>query len=768
MQTQKISKRRIVLLLCLLCAGLFSPVHGQFYKKFGETGVDEGASSIIKVGSSLYVGGYNDDKASILELDLAGNKTGEWVLDIDVHRDDLIYDLMWDTDDLVFCGSSRNPSDPDDERLFIGKFNPSTSSIIWIRRGHNQGTTSTRLTDLNIRPGGNYVVTGMVKDQFVYGSDALTMVFNANTGAIIQQRKYYGSDPANPADDLHSDDLAAAILNSYTGELMVASRNIAPGTGGGATGTLQYSRIAGSRFDDMGNYAGADGYRFYVEPNTVEGRGYGMDIVEGDNGVSSYIIGIHAESVDTSEYKNVLLEVSNTNLYNRTEWTIDNLAYSSEVSREVDYVGDDLLVFGQLDFDGSNHALYLYRFDLDGNVVWARRYGDDLNDTRTKYNTNSQMIVDEAGGAIYFVGEEENSNGKDMVICRTDLNGAVPGVDCSAPESFEVTTPSPETYDWDFDPATYSILTFQPSTSPIVVNSTEGTCVPKECDITSKFTQTAEGCFIQLNAAPIVGSQTNVVGYYWVFPDGSTSNDPNPRFFPDPSKPFFSNDICLTVIGSTGGTCCTSKFCEKMISTVCEPNPCTIAAQIVQTSTCEDPCTQTFSAEIIQTNRTIGGYVWTIGGQTFYGKEISYSFPSAGNHLVCLKVVGLDSKGDCCETEICEVFEVNCGSGRLPQRAAAPTGNLPETMDDVAPEKPVPAPNYTLFPNPTTGEVFLQNEGGGSVDLEVLDATGRTVLKQGNAKGAEIRLDLSGEANGMYFVRIMDGTSLQVIRLQLQ
>lgn len=61
----------------------------------------------------------------------------------------------------------------------------------------------------------------------------------------------------------------------------------------------------------------------------------------------------------------------------------------------------------------------------------------------------------------------------------------------------------------------------------------------------------------------------------------------------------------------------------------------------------------------------------------------------------------------------------------------------------------------TLFPNPAQNEVEIHSENGTLGTIAILDMTGR-VVQQTTADAASFRIDLSGLAAGVYFVRVQD------------
>lgn len=74
---------------------------------------------------------------------------------------------------------------------------------------------------------------------------------------------------------------------------------------------------------------------------------------------------------------------------------------------------------------------------------------------------------------------------------------------------------------------------------------------------------------------------------------------------------------------------------------------------------------------------------------------------------------------------------------------------------------------FSLFPNPSTGIINLNlTEAGSSV--EVVDLLGNVVAAQSYNNAGAAQLDLSAQPNGVYFVRVTNGTSKEVKRVVIQ
>lgn len=81
------------------------------------------------------------------------------------------------------------------------------------------------------------------------------------------------------------------------------------------------------------------------------------------------------------------------------------------------------------------------------------------------------------------------------------------------------------------------------------------------------------------------------------------------------------------------------------------------------------------------------------------------------------------------------------------------------------------APSFKLYPNPTTGQFFVETKHTNNVvlNLSLSDALGRVVWRQQQSlqdwKNAEGAFDLEGLRNGVYFLKIDDGRQVVVKRV---
>lgn len=120
---------------------------------------------------------------------------------------------------------------------------------------------------------------------------------------------------------------------------------------------------------------------------------------------------------------------------------------------------------------------------------------------------------------------------------------------------------------------------------------------------------------------------------------------------------------------------------------------------------------------------------------------------------------GLTASSNCSETiAIGDRLYAACEDGLW----ARPLSDLPAV---IATTEPPIVDLYAPMPNPTTGLLQFQNvPTGTTLDVQVNDANGRTVFSGDLAK-AGYALDLSGQPQGVYFIRVFDGERTGVSRV---
>jgi len=68
-----------------------------------------------------------------------------------------------------------------------------------------------------------------------------------------------------------------------------------------------------------------------------------------------------------------------------------------------------------------------------------------------------------------------------------------------------------------------------------------------------------------------------------------------------------------------------------------------------------------------------------------------------------------------------------------------------------------------IYPNPTTGQLIINNEQLTIKNVEIYDVVGKKLVSQFTFHDSHIEIDISHLANGLYFLKI-DGKVFKVIK----
>lgn len=75
---------------------------------------------------------------------------------------------------------------------------------------------------------------------------------------------------------------------------------------------------------------------------------------------------------------------------------------------------------------------------------------------------------------------------------------------------------------------------------------------------------------------------------------------------------------------------------------------------------------------------------------------------------------------------------------------------------------PPQSPSFTVFPNPTTGPLYIQTDEMAGTVFSVIDSYGRTILQTGSPY-----IDLSGHPPGVYLIRVSSGKGIATKKVAL-
>ncbi len=123
-------------------------------------------------------------------------------------------------------------------------------------------------------------------------------------------------------------------------------------------------------------------------------------------------------------------------------------------------------------------------------------------------------------------------------------------------------------------------------------------------------------------------------------------------------------------------------------------------------------------------------YSWDFGdGSTGSGATTSHTYSAKGTYTVTLYV----TEGNCTDSAKVTIEVVNTTSIQ---------------------EQKVENAELTVRPNPSKGQFKVQMSRARSGSIEVLDLTGRVVHERSLTNSDRVQLDLSGQEEGVYFVRL--------------
>ncbi|MGL5890950.1 MAG: PKD domain-containing protein, partial [Bacteroidia bacterium] len=235
------------------------------------------------------------------------------------------------------------------------------------------------------------------------------------------------------------------------------------------------------------------------------------------------------------------------------------------------------------------------------------------------------------------------------------------------------------------------------------------------------------------------GSLTNIVGWFWEFGDGNTSNLANPTHLYAQNGSYV---VCVTVIGQSpkGETCCT-QICDTIQACGCS------GAAVSYTWSERGTYGATFTNTSIA-NASVCKWLWDFGdGNTSTAANPSHQYASFGNYTVCLVAYTCypnpsTNQTDTCKTRYCQTISIcpTCGL-----RTADPETGNNDNADW----------NVKLFPNPASTELFVVLPEGVTGQVRLLSSDGKELLLLQNNGSNTYTANLKDIAPGMYLIEVM-------------
>lgn len=270
-----------------------------------------------------------------------------------------------------------------------------------------------------------------------------------------------------------------------------------------------------------------------------------------------------------------------------------------------------------------------------------------------------------------------------------------------------------------------------------VITCVDSTCAPVTvpagggCDSTYVATYTA---LVMGGSVAFHGLSTlPTVGWSWDFGDGTSGGGQNTQHvYPGPGAYY---------------ACLSTWYWEPLGQDTCWATHCQWIS-IASTASCDSLFVADFvwtgvgTAIAVQNNTQANGPIlsvnWDFGdGGTASGGSAAHTYAGPGTYTVCMTVVGLDPwSQDSCVVVLCE----NVLVGGM---AVGDTG-----------DQAVP----TLSPQPFADRLMVGGLSGTAKSVDLVDGTGRTVLRRTDHAGPILELNTSALAPGAYAVLItVDG-----------
>ncbi len=111
----------------------------------------------------------------------------------------------------------------------------------------------------------------------------------------------------------------------------------------------------------------------------------------------------------------------------------------------------------------------------------------------------------------------------------------------------------------------------------------------------------------------------------------------------------------------------------------------------------------------------------------------AHTFPMAGDYEYCIKIDAIDGETELGNNEYC--------------------GTLPVEINTSIQE--LAAAQMSIFPNPSTGDLFLQNPNSKSGQIQIFNTLGQSVLDTNLSGLATQAINLNQQAKGVYILRVV-------------
>ncbi|MCA6364297.1 MAG: PKD domain-containing protein [Bacteroidetes bacterium] len=238
-------------------------------------------------------------------------------------------------------------------------------------------------------------------------------------------------------------------------------------------------------------------------------------------------------------------------------------------------------------------------------------------------------------------------------------------------------------------------------------------------------------------------SLTNIVGWFWEFGDGNTSNLATPTHLYAQNGSYV---VCVTVIGkSPRGEMCCMQVCDTIQACGCSgAAPWFIWQQGRAGST-------TFTNTSLA-NANVCGWIWDFGdGHTSTANNPTHNYTLPGTYTVCLTALTCylnpsTEQTDTCKSRVCQTVVITTdGSWRM----ADPGSGSGNTSDDNL------NLDVKLFPNPASTELFVVLPEGITGEVRLLSVDGKELMRLQNNGSNTYTANLKELATGVYLIEVV-------------
>jgi hypothetical protein len=157
-------------------------------------------------------------------------------------------------------------------------------------------------------------------------------------------------------------------------------------------------------------------------------------------------------------------------------------------------------------------------------------------------------------------------------------------------------------------------------------------------------------------------------------------------------------------------------------------------------------------------------YLWSFGdGTTSTKKNPNHKYANFGKYEVCLSIANAFTG---CESIFCDSIGLDSNGNLL--KASGFELNVVDEADLLNIDgKPIAERDMVLYPNPSNGMVYVRiNEVTENETLVVRNSVGQ-IIWEARLESELTKIDLSNNADGVYFLQVIDGKSVHTKRFIL-